>query len=344
MTVTRANTKREILILREKEIRELLDPAACIQAIERAFSAYSSGRAELPAVIHLDVPENRGEIHIKAGHLHGGAYYAVKIVSGFAGNPSLGLPPNDGMVVVFDAATGAPAAFLLDNGFITDRRTGAAGAVAVTFLAPPQIQTVAILGTGGQARHQLEMLAHVRSFREARIWGRDFTKATRLAEDLGLKDLRRSAGASGCHFTAAGSVEEAVAEADVVITVTASRRPLLRSEWLKSGATVIAVGSDAPEKQELDEGVLARADRIVADSISQCLRLGEIHHAVAHGAISEDMVTELGDITAGRKPGRTSGGELIVCDLTGVGVQDTAAACLIMERARATQRGERIAL
>jgi ornithine cyclodeaminase/alanine dehydrogenase-like protein (mu-crystallin family) len=329
----------EILILREAEIRELLDPAACIQAIERAFSAYSSGRAELPAVIHLDVPENRGEIHIKAGHLHGGAYYAVKIVSGFAGNPSLGLPANNGMVVVFDAATGAPAAFLLDNGFITDRRTGAAGAVAATFLAPPQIQTVAILGTGGQVRHQLEMLAHVRSFREARIWGRDFTKAGRVAEDLG-----RSFPRPGYRFAATGSVEEAVAEADVVITVTASRRPLLKPEWLKSGATVIAVGSDAPEKQELDEAVLARADTIVADSISQCLRLGEIHHAVAHGAISEDMVTELGDITAGRKPGRTSGGELIVCDLTGVGVQDTAAACLIMERARATHRGEKIAL
>ena len=118
MTFTRANTNREILILREKEIRELLDPAACIQAIEQAFSAYSSDRAELPAIIHLDVPENRGEIHIKAGHLHGAAYYAVKIVSGFAGNPNLGLPINDGMVVVFDAETGAPAAFLLDNGFL----------------------------------------------------------------------------------------------------------------------------------------------------------------------------------------------------------------------------------
>lgn len=330
---------KHILILREPEIRELLDPPSCIQAMERAFVAYSGGHAELPAVIHLDVPENRGEIHIKAGHLHGGAYYAVKIVSGFAGNTDLGLPVNDGMVVVFDARTGAPAAFLLDNGFITDRRTGAAGAVAAKYLAAPQIESVAIIGTGSQARHQLEMLAQVRKFREVRIWGRDFAKAARLAQNL-----TDHPPLSECRFTPLAAVEEAVAEANLVITVTASRRPLVQAGWLKSGATVIAVGSDGPEKQELDIAVLARADRIAADSISQCLRLGEIHHAVAHGAIPEDKVSELGEIIATRKPGRTSAGQLIVCDLTGVGVQDTAAASLILERALAARRGESITL
>ena len=104
---------RAVLLLREREIRELLEPSACIQAMERAFSAYSSGQAELPAVIHLDVPEHRGEIHIKAGHLRHGPYYAVKMISGFPGNPELGLSVNNGMVVVFDAQTGSPAAFLL---------------------------------------------------------------------------------------------------------------------------------------------------------------------------------------------------------------------------------------
>ena len=137
--------RREALILREPEIRALLDPRSCIAAMEQAFAAYSTGRAQLPAVIHLDIPEdeaqgnaasqNRGEIHVKAGYLNGGPYYAVKIVSGFPNNPQLGLPANDGMIVVFDARTGAPAAFLLDNGFITDFRTGAAGAVAAKYLA-----------------------------------------------------------------------------------------------------------------------------------------------------------------------------------------------------------------
>ncbi len=125
---------RDVLILREPEIRSLLDPHACIEAMERAFTAYSTGQAQLPSVIQLDVPENHGEIHVKAGHVRGWPYYAVKIVSGFLDNPKLGLAANDGMVVVFDAKTGAPAAILLDNGFITDLRTAAAGAVAAKHL------------------------------------------------------------------------------------------------------------------------------------------------------------------------------------------------------------------
>lgn len=329
---------REVLILRQPEIRELLDPAVCIAAMEQAFSAYSTGQAELPSVIHLDVPENRGEIHIKAGHMRGGLYYAVKIVSGFPGNPELGLPANDGMVVVFDARTGAPAAFLLDNGFITDLRTAAAGAVAAKHLARKKIGTIAVIGTGGQARYQVEMLARVREFHEVRVWGRDHGKSWLCTDDLG-----KSRAISACNFAVAESVQSAVERADIVITVTASREPLLRVEWLKPGVTVIAVGSDAPDKQELDVNVLARADKIVADSLSQCLRLGEIHHAVERGAISEEKVhAELGEITAGLKPGRTSEEEIIVCDLTGVGVQDVAAASLVMERAKAAGRGEKI--
>jgi ectoine utilization protein EutC len=317
----------EILILREAEIRKLLDPATCITAIERAFTAYSTGRAELPAVIHLDVSEHQGEIHIKAGYLHGGNHYAVKIVSGFAGNPQVGLPANDGMVVIFDAKTGAPAAFLLDNGFITDLRTGAAGAVAAKHLARRKLGTVAVIGTGAQARYQVQMLALVREFHEVRVWGRDPNKAWACADDLGKRP-----GIPACNFAVSESVESAVKSADLIFTVTASRAPLVRAEWLKPGSTVIAVGSDGPEKQELDVGVFTRADLVVADSIAQCLRIGEIHHAIEKKTITEQRIIELGEIIAGLKPGRNSDEEIIVCDLTGVGVQDVAAASLVMER------------
>ena len=333
--------QREVLILREPEIRALLDPRSCISAMEQAFAAYSTGRAQLPAVIHLDVPENevpgttapqnRGEIHVKAGYLNGGPYYAVKIVSGFPNNPQLGLPANDGMIVVFDARTGAPAAFLLDNGFITDFRTGAAGAVAAKYLARAKISSVAVIGTGAQARYQVEMLAFERTFSEVRIWGRDPHKAKACADDL---TKRRSVAA--CNFAITESAREAVEGADVVVTVTASCEPLVQPAWLKPGVTVIAVGSDGPDKQELDVDVLVRADKIVADSIPQCLRLGEIHHAIERGAIAKEKVcAELGEITAGLKPGRTSETEIIICDLTGVGVQDVAAASLVLERAKA---------
>jgi len=335
---------REVLILREPEIRALLDPRACISAMEQAFAAYSTGQAQLPAVIHLDVlqqevvPETRGEVHVKAGYLQGGPYYAVKIVSGFPNNPQLGLSANDGMIVVFEAKTGAPAAFLLDNGYITDLRTGAAGAVAAKHLARKKIAAVAVIGTGAQARYQVEMLALERTFSEVRIWGRDSQKAQACADDLA-----RSRGIPACNFAVPESVQGAVEDVDMVITVTASREPLVRAAWLKPGVTVIAVGSDGPDKQELDVDVLARADKIVADSTAQCLRLGEIHHGVERGAIAEEEIyAELGEITAGLKPGRTSEDEIIVCDLTGVGVQDVAAASLVLERAKAEGRGEKI--
>ena len=324
---------REALILREPEIRARLDPRACIAAMEQAFAAYSTGKAQLPGVIHLDIPENdlsqkRGEIHVKAGYLHGGPYYAVKIVSGFPGNSRLGLPSNDGMIVVFDADTGAPAAFLLDNGFITDVRTGAAGAVAAKHLARQKITAVTVIGTGAQARYQVEMLALERNFSEVRIWGRDPYKAQACADDLA-----KSRGILACNFAVTESVQEAVEDADIVLTVTASREPLVQSAWLKPGVTVIAVGSDGPDKQELDVDVLTRANKIVADSTAQCLRLGEIHHAVERGAITQEKIyAELGEITAGLKPGRISEDEIIVCDLTGVGVQDVAAAALVLER------------
>jgi ornithine cyclodeaminase len=332
---------RQVLLLRETEIRDLLDPLSCIEAVEQAFSAYATGGAELPGVIHLDVPDRRGEIHIKAGYLRGGPCYAIKIASGFPGNAELGLPPNDGMVVVFDARSGAPAAFLMDNGYITDLRTAAAGAVAAKHLAKRDLRRVGVIGSGAQARLQTALLARVRSFSEVRVWGRHPERARACADDL----RRRGDLPAGAAVSVVGSAREAVEGADLVITVTASREPLVRAEWLAAGALVTAVGSDGADKQELDAEVLKRADRIVADSLPQCLRLGEIHHAVDAGAIRQEEVdAELGEITAGRKAGRRSDSEVIVCDLTGVGVQDVAAAALTLERARARGAGERLSI
>jgi ornithine cyclodeaminase len=277
---------------------------------------------------------------VKAGYLRTAPYYAVKIASGFPDNPQLGLPASDGMVLVFDADTGALAALLLDNGFITDLRTGAAGGVAAKHLARARVETVAVVGSGVQARYQVRSLELVKNFREVRVWGRHREKATACVQDLSRQGL-----ASDCQFVLASSVREAVESADIVVTVTASCKPLIQADWIARGALVIAVGSDGPNKQELDVEVLARADRVVADSLPQCLRLGEIHHAVEKGAISEAKATaELGEIIAGLKPGRTSDDDIIVCDLTGVGVQDVAAASLVLERALQGGKGEHLSL
>ena len=333
--------ERTILVLREQEIRHLLDPGSCLQAVEDAFSAYATGGASLPAVIHLDVKESQGEIHVKAGHLRGGAHYAVKIASGFYDNEALGLPQNDGMVLVFDARTGAPAALLFDNGFITEERTGAAGAVAARHLARRDARLVGVVGCGHQAAYQLRSLALVRPYEEVRLYGRRPEKARACADGLAAAPWMPRA----CRLTVVPTVRDAVEGADIVVTVTSSREPLVRAEWLAPGMHITAVGSDGPDKQELDVGVLKRADVIVADSREQCLRLGEIHHAVAAGVIEESRITcELGEITAGRRPGRRSESEITVCDLTGVGVQDVAAAAVVLARARSQGLGRTLTL
>jgi ornithine cyclodeaminase len=331
-------TAGTVRILRHDDVAAALDMGACIDAVERALTAYSAGRAELPAVIQLDVPEHGGEIHVKAGHLHGEPAYAVKIVSGFPGNPERGLPANDGLVLVFDAETGAPAALILDRGLITDVRTGAAGGVAARHLAPARPRAVAMIGTGGQARFQMDALSRVRSFPAVRVWGRNADRARAAVDDVAaLPSLP-----AGCDVSAAASVRDAVDGADVVVTATASREPLLRAEWLAPGAHVTALGSDQADKQELDSGVLAAADLLVADSVAQCVRIGELHHAVDAGAVDAATVVELGAITAGAAPGRTGANQLTVCDLTGVGVQDVAAAALIL--AEAGDAGEAVRL
>ena len=318
---------RTVRILREADVRAALDMGSCIDACERAFAAYSTGGAETPDVIHLDIPEWQGEVHVKAGHLHGEPFYAVKVASGTYGTDP---PALDGLVVVFNARDGSPVAFLLDNGFITDLRTGAAGGVAAKHLAPEQVATVAVIGTGGQARQQVDALTAVRpGFHDVRLWGRDPEHAARCADDLRTR-------LGGVVVTVAETVEAAVTGADVIVTCTASHEPLVQRSWLKPGAHVTAVGSDGADKQELDPQILQDADVLVVDSRDQCLRLGELQHAPDQA----DRAVELGLICEGSQSGRTGPGQLTVCDLTGLGVQDVAAANVVM--ARAADAGETI--
>lgn len=312
---------RQVRVLREADVRSALDMAACIDACETAFAAYATGAAELPSVIHLDVPEAQGEIHVKAGHLHGSPRYAVKVASGFYSDARAAI---DGMVVVFDAYDGAPVAFLLDNGFITDLRTGAAGGVAARHLAPDDTTVVAVVGTGGQAVQQLDALRLVRpGVREVRVWGRSAeraeSRATMLQERLG----------SAVTVRPASTVRAAVEGSDVVITCTAAREPLVTVDMIESVRHITAVGSDGVGKHELDPEILRAADLLVVDSREQCARLGELQHAPDLA----DRAVELGTICAGRVEGRQPAHRLTVCDLTGVGVQDVAAANAVMDRA-----------
>ena len=317
-----------VLVYDQEDVRAALAMPALIDACADAFAAYSSGRAALPSVIHLDLEDHHAEVHVKAGYVLGGAHWALKVASGFPGNAARGLPNSDGMVVVFDATTGAPAAFILDHGFLTDARTGAAGGVAARFLAPRRIGKVAVIGTGAQARFQLDALATERSgFDEVHVWGRSRDRAAACASELSQRP-----GLPKARYRRVDSVEEAVRDADLVITCTASRAPLVRSDWIKGGCHITAVGSDGVGKQELDPMLLVRANRLVVDSREQCGRLGELQHALAAGLVSAQQAVELGEIVSGSRTGRANDDELTICDLTGVGVQDVAAASLVMRR------------
>jgi len=320
-------------IVTEAELRRAVpldrDAVACV---EDAFLALATKDVAMPPILRLDIPEHRGEVDVKTAYVPGLDGFAIKISPGFFDNPKLGLPSTNGLMVLFSTRTGLVDAVFLDNGYLTDVRTAAAGAVAAKHLSRPDSRVAAIFGAGVQARLQLEALTLVRPIAEARIWARDPDRAqavaAKLSDELGL----------AVHAEAAP--EAAVDGADIIVTTTPAAEPILRADWLSPGQHVTAMGSDAEHKNELDPAILARADLYVADSLAQTRRLGELHHAIAAGAVAADAVfPELGAVIAGRAPGRPSAAAITVADLTGTGVQDTAIATLARGRAAAAGVG-----
>lgn len=314
-------------VLDERRLRETvrLDHTA-LEIIAQGFSALSEGRVTMPPVLRLDIRDYNGEMDAKTAYISGFPYFALKVSCGFFENPKKGLPSLGGLMNLFHSETGQVAAILLDNGYLTDIRTALAGALAARYLAKDHIKTAGIIGTGMQARLQLEALQLVRDFDEALVWGRNFNKAEKYAEDMSAK--------CGIPVRAVENAEQLVRASDLVVTTTPATEPVIKADWLRPGIHVTAMGSDAPEKNELDPNIIVRADRYVCDRQSQCEILGELHHAVSAGVVPAEQipVTELGDIIRGHSPGRENDEQVTVCDLTGTGVQDTAIACYAYER------------
>jgi len=305
----------------EEALRAVMSPDRAVAAMREAFRADGEGRTRVPPVINLDIPAAHGEFHVKTAHIEGVPHVAVKIASGFYDNPAKGLPSGSGLMALFDAATGLPVALLLDNGYLTDVRTGAAGAVAADYLARRTITTVGVIGSGVQARHQVRSLRVVRSFERIVAWSPNRARLDAYCTEM---------SADGYDVLAAESIESVCAAADVLITTTPSREPLIRAEWLREGVHVTAVGSDSPGKRELDPICLRRADLVVVDRYSQCAAFGELKPALDAGLIAPEAVVELGRLVTGERPGRTSDVQITIADLTGVGFQDTAIASAAM--------------
>jgi ornithine cyclodeaminase len=282
-----------------------------IPAIEDGFAAYSSGRAVVPPVGELIL--DKGEVHIKYGYIRGEEFYVVKIASGFYENPSRGLPSGSGCMLLFKQQTGEPAGILLDEGLLTNVRTAVAGAVVAKYCAPKEVERIGIVGAGAQGRLQLEWLAKITPCRDVLVWGLNTAE---------LEKYERDTEPHGFWVETTLDASNILKTCNVVVTATPSKTPLLSAADLRPGTHITAVGSDTPDKQELDSAILAKADLVVADSIPQCRLRGEIHKALESGHIEENRIVELGAIIAGRAKGRTSDNQTTVVDLTGVAVQD----------------------
>jgi ornithine cyclodeaminase len=269
---------------------------------------------------------------VKTAYVPGLDGFALKISPGFFDNPKLGLPSLNGLMILFSAKTGLVEALLLDNGYLTDVRTAAAGAVAARHLSRPDAKSAAIFGAGVQAKLQLEALTLVRKIERAVIVARDAAKAQAAAVELAQK--------LGIAVAADRDPERACGGADIIVTATPAESPLLQAEWIKPGQHITAMGSDAEHKNEIDPALVGRA-HYVADSLKQTRRLGELHHAIERGLVPADrMFPELGQVIAKQSATRQNADEITLCDLTGAGVQDTAIAILAHRRALAAGVGQ----
>jgi ornithine cyclodeaminase len=324
----------EVLALSEADVRSLVGPAEALECMRTAFEALYRGELTLPANMDFEFPAAEGEAHLKGAHIHGDDYWAVKAATGFWSNRSRGLPVTSGLFLVFSAETGRPSAILFDNGYLTELRTGAAGALAADVLAPREVGQAAIIGAGGQARYQLEALLGVR--RPERV-----VVASRGGADAYAEEMR---AAHDIDVVVASDIETAVRGSQLVVTTTPAREPVVRAAWVEPGTHVTAMGSDFADKQELEAALLGRASIVAADHPPVAAANGEVHHAVAEGVIALDDVVPLGALVAGDAPGRSNGSDITIADLCGIGVQDAAVATEVMRRAAATGAGRTLEL
>jgi len=314
-----------VLLLTRSAVAALLGPEDYLTAVEGAFRAHGRGESLATGFLHIDA--HGGEFHIKASGLPlGRTYVGVKVNGAFWQNRARGLPYVHGGLLLLDGETGVPLA-LMDSVEITVQRTAAATAVAARHLARPESRVVTICGTGTQGRAQLRYLARVLPVERVYAFGRGDDRVRRYAAEMQAE--------LGVEVVVVNDLATAARRSDVVVTCTPSRAPLLGAGDVSPGTFIAAVGSDNPEKQELAPALVARAV-VVADITEQCARVGELHHAIAAGLMTaQDVYGELGEVVAGRKPGRTSATDVVLFDSTGTALQDVAAAALAYERAGA---------
>jgi ornithine cyclodeaminase len=296
-----------------EHIKEALQGVDVTKAIEEGFVAYSRGEVVVPPVGELVFEDPPGDVHIKYGYIKGDDHFVIKVASGFYDNVKLGLPPADGLMLVFSQKTAQLECILLDECHLTNVRTAAAGAVVAKYLAPTRVERIGVFGAGVQGKMQVEALLPVVDCRQVVVWG---------TGEEELEAYRAAMSGLGLEIQTTLHSDEIAATCNLIVTATPSHTPLLRAEQIRKGTHITAMGSDTREKNELDPEILRIADLVVADSIEQCRVRGEIFHALEAGMIEDGDILELGKIIVDRTLQRTDDSQITVADLTGVAVQD----------------------
>jgi len=308
-----------ITLYEESEIlpKMVIDPSI-LQEISRSFVSYSSKLGQVPPVMQITVPELDGQTCIKSAYVEGLPGYAVKVSSIFPQNLPAIAPVRNGLFLLFNAKTGAVDTIFMDNGYLTQLRTAAAGAVATDLLANKNAENLSIIGSGLQAFMQAQAMCLIREIKTITVWARDSQKGQILSEKI-IKELGVE-----CKFE--DKIASAIEGADIIVTTTSARSPLLLADHIRPGQHITAMGSDAPGKRELDPMILAKADIYACDSIAQCEKLGELQHMdLGNHAVK---AAEIGGLIARACPIRNSANDISVADLTGIGTQDTHIALL----------------
>ncbi|MDP6704865.1 MAG: ornithine cyclodeaminase family protein [Alphaproteobacteria bacterium] len=293
-----------MMFLDEAAVRKHVEIPDLIEAMRRAFIDFSAGKVQQP--VRQMIPQHGGFFGIMPAS---GAAMGIKMVTYYPNNAEQNLPAHMAMIALFKPETGEPLA-VMDGTWITEIRTAACSAVATEVMAPPDAKVLAILGTGVQGRAHVEVLPHVRDFEEIRVWNRTRANAERFVEE---------------HGGVVMSAEEAVREADVIVTGTSAQEAILEGAWLKPGAHVNAVGSPRPDWRELDDAVMANV--VVVDSYEGART--ESGDVILSGC---EVHAELGEVLAGTKPARAD--EITVFKSLGMAIEDVASASLVYENAK----------
>ena len=297
-------------IISLEDIKSILPQVDLIQEIESGFKAYSNDLVVVPPVGELSFQSPPGDVHIKYGYIKGDEVYVIKIASGFYKNTSTGLPAGNGMMLVFNQKTGQPVAMLQDECYLTDIRTAVAGAITAKYLAPKHVEYIGIVGTGVQARLQLQYLRDIIECNNVIVWGR--------SSDA-LSDYKEAMTKYGYKIKTATDISDIIDYCQLIVTCTPSEEVLINR--VNPGTHITAMGSDTIAKRELSSDVLLQADIVVTDSRSQSKERGEIYQASKDG-FSVNGTTELGEIILGTAQSRTQQEQITIADLTGVAVQD----------------------